>query len=335
MQRTDCPRKRPLDGHQSGLASVEMALILPFFLVFMMLLSNIGSFWHAKIGNQIDARTNAYISAMYRADGRGVTDSCKKAEELAESYRNNPVKLKIDAELFAAGLVGTVLRLEKHRVLKAYSLKGSGNTCKGQSFAQLGDRQAKMYAKHYGEDLAGRNQYATAIKSQFVLTSAVPHSTTGRSYHLWSNFGLKDKFLYLLEDYHVVDITGTWHQRDIPKGHDDFLYKQLIENSGKTSAAMQEIDQKSEDLNEWRADHAAWASKCAAYISENNEEISRRYRESESTADPRLDSDWEHGRFVSETDPDRSGGPSVLVYYENGSKATAPSECGAEPRYNG
>lgn len=46
-------------------------MLIPFLLVLILLIANIGKFWHAKLDNRIEARTEAWRNAYFtRARGR-------------------------------------------------------------------------------------------------------------------------------------------------------------------------------------------------------------------------------------------------------------------------
>ena len=48
-----------------GVASIEMIMILPFCLILILLLANIGKFWHAKMETNVNSRTSAWRSAFF------------------------------------------------------------------------------------------------------------------------------------------------------------------------------------------------------------------------------------------------------------------------------
>jgi len=81
---------------QKGLSSVEMVLVLPIFLFFFLLIANVGKFWHVKLDNQINARTEAWREAMFDSLPDDFCDSVedrvdklREDDQLSRNYRNS------------------------------------------------------------------------------------------------------------------------------------------------------------------------------------------------------------------------------------------------------
>lgn len=205
---------------QQGLSSVEMVMILPFFLFFLLLIANVGKFWHAKLDNLVAARTEAWREAMFDSlpDELMLCDEIEeRVEELRDTGRLGP--------LFSAESVRQAAN--KGLAPVGRSLACKGNTDKdGAEFRGTNVLKVAASSKNLNPDA---KRYRTGFISELNKTGVQPYATTGRSYYLWGDWLFKDRGIVLLEDYHVLDVNGSWQRQDIPLGHDDYIDKFLIQ----------------------------------------------------------------------------------------------------------
>ena len=193
---------------QQGLSSIEMIIVLPFLLVFLLLLANVSSFWHAKLSNQVVARSNAWRNAMFQTVG-----CLNNIESAASAFRDSPQSVL--SSLFAS---------ESARDASNLSMRALGQACEGKS-----ESFDLINAMKAGEPFSGHKQSLIAL---FDQTSMQPHSNTGRSYYLWGSWGYKKTSMMFLEDAHVIDINGMRYRQDLPMGHDPYLQTWLIDDNG-------------------------------------------------------------------------------------------------------
>ena len=211
-----------------------MVLVLPFLLVFILLLANVSSFWHAKLTNQVVARSNAWRNAMFQTVG-----CLDNIESAASAFRVSP-QLALSS-LFAS---------ESARNVSNLSMRALGQACEGNS-----ESFDLITAMKSGEPFGGHKQSLTA---QFDQTSMQPHSNTGRSYYLWGSWGYKKASIMFLQDAHVIDINGMRYRQDLPMGHDPYLKKWLIDyrgaaTGGRSEAEMEQFETQLEEMREWRS----------------------------------------------------------------------------------
>ena len=201
---------------QKGLSSVEMVLVLPMFLFFFVLMANVGKFWHAKLDNQINARTEAWREAMFDS----LPDNmCETLEERVEDLRENEQ-------------LSQLLRQKQLRDATNFTLSPAGNAlaCKGNLKNGADYRRTTVLDTTQADSrLNGKSRgYRSGFVGEFNKTSDQPHAITGRAYYLWADWKFKDKQVLLLEDYHVLDVNGSYQRVDLPMGHDDYLERFLI-----------------------------------------------------------------------------------------------------------
>ena len=196
---------------QKGLSSIEMITVLPFLLVFILLLANVSSFWHAKLSNQVVARTNAWRNAMFQTVG-----CLDNIESAASAFRHSP-----------QSVLSTLFASKAARNTSNLSMRALGQACEGKS-----ESFDLINAMKTGEPFSGHKHSLAAL---FHQTSIQPHSNTGRSYYLWGSWGYKKASIMFLQDAHVIDINGMRYRQDLPMGHDPYLQTWLINDRGAAS----------------------------------------------------------------------------------------------------
>lgn len=202
---------------QKGLSSVEMVMVLPIFLFFFLLIANVGKFWHIKLDNQINARTEAWREAMFDS----LPDNlCEDLEDVTDELR------QLDEQL------SVIYEEEQIRKTTNSILSPTGNSlaCKGNLKDDVDYRKSTVVSVTMSA--TGLNSktetYRDGFAGELNKTAEQPYAVTGRAYYLWADWKFKDKQVFLLEDYHVLDVNGSYQQVDLPQGHNDYLDKFLI-----------------------------------------------------------------------------------------------------------
>lgn len=201
---------------QKGLSSVEMVMVLPLFLFFFVLIANVGKFWHVKLDNQINARTEAWREAMFDSLPDNV---CENLEDRVDNLRDN-VQLRL---LFQQEQLRNVTN-------RAISPAGNALACKGNLKNGRDYRQSTVLSTTLSDrNLNGKSkEYRSGLLGELNKTADQPHAITGRAYYLWAEWKFQDKHVFLLEDYHVLDVNGSYQRVDLPLGHDDYIQRFLI-----------------------------------------------------------------------------------------------------------
>lgn len=201
---------------QKGLSSVEMVMVLPMFLFFFVLIANVGKFWHVKLDNQINARTEAWREAMFDSLPDNV---CEILEDRVDQLRENEQ-------------LSLLYRQELSRKLTNSVITPAGNSlaCKGNLKNDKDYRQSTVLSTtQLDRRLNNKSKrYRSGFVGELNKTAEQPHAITGRAYYLWANWKFRDKQVFLLEDYHVLDVNGSYQRVDLPLGHDDYLERFLI-----------------------------------------------------------------------------------------------------------
>ena len=202
---------------QKGLSSVEMVMVLPIFLFFFAVIGNVGKFWHIKLDNQINARTEAWREAMFDSLPNNLCENLENQvdglrgldEELDELFREDAARDGRNSTLSPAG--------------NALTCKGNlknGSDFRGSTVLSVTESDNNLNNKSKG--------YRSGFIGEFNKTADQPKAITGRAYYLWAEWKFRDKQVFLLEDYHVLDVNGSYQQVDLPFGHDDYLIDFLI-----------------------------------------------------------------------------------------------------------
>lgn len=216
---------------QQGLSSVEMILILPFVLILILLLANVGKFWHAKIDNQAKARTSAWRSASF-----GTVPCGNEADQLLKDIQSSPIPIPV-------GLIND-LKKEANKTL----LNKLGQACAGES--QSGEILATM---RKGSSFQG---HKPELVKEFDKTPNPLIATIGYSIEEWATWGFKDRAVFDLEDTHTIDVNGMWYREDMPFGHDDYLDEKLLKGQPPNTAGLSEAEikirqEQAAKLEEW------------------------------------------------------------------------------------
>lgn len=203
---------------QQGLSSVEMVLVMPFILLFFLMIANVGQFWHIKLDNLINARTEAWREAMF--DSLPNSPLCETIEDVADGLR--------DAGDLSFAFSSDTTR---HAFNEGLSPGGKSLACKGNvnkdNQEYRGTTVINVAASGTGLHSDAR-KYRDGFIGELNKTEAPPYATTGRAYYIWGNWLFDGLGVVLLEDYHVIDVNGTWQRQDIPMGHDDYIDRFLI-----------------------------------------------------------------------------------------------------------
>lgn len=209
---------------QKGLASVEMVMVLPIFLFFFLLIASIGKFWHIKLDNQVNARTEAWREAMFDSLPDVVCDLENKLapEQIADRLRAND-QLVNNATFGNNQGARDATNFMLSPAVNALACKG--NTKNEQDYR----RSTVLRTTQSGRNLDRKaQQYRSHFLGELNKTSEQPYAVTGRAYYLWAEWKFKDKYVFLLEDYHVLDVNGSYQRVDLPFGHDDYIERFLI-----------------------------------------------------------------------------------------------------------
>lgn len=202
---------------QRGLSSIEMVMTLPIFLLFLVLVANVGKFWHVKMDNLINARTEAWREAMF--------------DSLSNTFCE-PVETEVE-RLREAGELDTLFSSDTFRgaTNASFSPDGRSLACQGNvnrdNAEYRGTNVLKVAAS--AERLNNKSkEYRTGFINEFNKTSQQPYAVTGRAYYIWAAWKSEELGVFLLEDYHVIDVNGSWQRKDLPYGHDDYITRALI-----------------------------------------------------------------------------------------------------------
>lgn len=202
---------------QKGLSSVEMVLVLPIFLLFFALIANAGKFWHVKLDNNINARTEAWREAMFDSLP---DDFCEPIEDQIDVLRDNDQ-------------LSVVFRQEQLRRATNSAITPFGNSlaCKGNNKNDQDYRRSSVVGITLSDDNLGSKArgYRSGLYHELNKTSEQPYAVTGRAYYLWADWKIEDKHVFLMEDYHVIDVNGSYQRVDMPYGHDDHIERFLIQ----------------------------------------------------------------------------------------------------------
>lgn len=211
--------RRPPAGRRSdcGLASVEMVLLIPFMLILILLLANIGKFWHAKLDNRIAARTSAWRGAEFNSFDLRLTGAFDCVLDSDQLETANKVTGLVDA------LERRCNEASANVALLTTMNSGTGGDT-GRKKAFVGILQAP------------KNQ---------------PGATTGEAFRTWSTWGFEDQSVFWLNDSHTLDIAGKtetitdpWLREALPFGYDAYLDKELL--GGKSNYTSPEIQCRQE-----------------------------------------------------------------------------------------
>jgi len=202
---------------QQGLSSVEMVLTLPIFLFFLIITANVGKFWHVKLDNVINARTEAWREAMF--------------DTLPNTFCET-VELEVD-RLRDAGDITDLFTSDTFRdaTNETFSPFGRSLACQGnvnKDSAEYRGTNVLDLAESASNISSKSKTYRSGFIDQLNKTSEQPYAVTGRAYYIWAAWKSQNLGAFLLEDYHVIDVNGTWQRKDIPYGHDDYITRALI-----------------------------------------------------------------------------------------------------------